>query len=324
MMNGAAARPMGSAEWGMLVALSSLWGCSFFFVGVAVRELPPLTIVVLRVGLAALALHLGMRAMRLRVPTERRVLLVFLGMGLLNNAVPFTLMVWAQGAIASGLTAILNATTPLFAVLVAHVMTRDERATPAKLAGVLVGFAGVAALIGAGALGSLGVAVAAQLAVLAGALSYALAGVYGRCFKAMGVSPLATATGQVTASTLLVLPLALVVEHPWTMAWPSAAAIAAVLGLALVSTALAYILYFRLLASAGAVNLLLVTFLIPLSAVLLGAAFLGERLEPRHFAAMALIGLGLAAIDGRPIGWLRRRGRCARLSGPRPVPPRSG
>jgi drug/metabolite transporter (DMT)-like permease len=322
MADGTAARRMGPAEWGMLVALSVLWGGSFFFVGVAVKELPPLTIVVLRVGLAALALHLVLRLMGHRFPTRRPVLLAFLGMGLLNNALPFTLMVWGQGHIASGLAAILNATTPLFTVLVAHVLTRDERATPAKLAGVLVGFAGVAVMIGGAALGSLGVALAAQAAVLAGALSYAFAGIYGRRFKAMAVSPLATASGQVTASTLLMLPLALALERPWTLPVPSAAA--AVGGLALVSTALAYILYFRLLAAAGATNLLLVTFLIPVSAVLLGATFLGERLEPRHFAGMALIGLGLAAIDGRPFGWLRRGRRSVPLSGPRPLPPRSG
>jgi drug/metabolite transporter (DMT)-like permease len=167
-------------------------------------------------------------------------------------------------------------------------------------------------------------ALTAQAAVLAGALSYAFAGIYGRRFKAMKVSPLATATGQVTASTLLMLPLALALERPWALPVPSAAAAAAVVGLALVSTALAYILYFRLLAAAGATNLLLVTLLIPASAILLGATFLGERLEPRHFAGMALIGVGLAAIDGRPFGWLRRGGRSVPLSGPRPLPPRSG
>ena len=317
-------RRMGPAEWGLLIALSVLWGGSFFFVGVAVKELPPLTVVLLRVGLAALALHLVLGLMGLRFPTERRVLTAFGGMGLLNNAIPFTLMVWGQGHIASGLAAILNATTPLFTVLVAHVLTRDERATPAKLVGVLVGFAGVAVMIGGAAVGSLGIAVAAQTAVLAGALSYAFAGVYGRRFKAMGLSPLATAAGQVTASTLLMLPLAFILDHPWTFAGPSAATATAMLGLALLSTALAYILYFRLLAAAGATNLLLVTFLIPASAILLGAGFLGERLEPRHFAGMALIGLGLAAIDGRPIGWLRRRDRSVRSNDLRPVPPRSG
>ena len=241
-----------------------------------------------------------------RFPTEPAVLLAFLSMGLLNNVVPFTLMVWGQGHIASGVASILNATTPLFTVLVAHALTTDERATPLKLLCVAVGFAGVAAMIGGAGLSSLGTAVAAQLAVTAGALSYAFAGIYGRRFKAMGVPALATAAGQVTASTLILLPVMLVLDRPWALPWPSASTLAAILALALFSTALAYILYFRLLASAGATNLLLVTFLIPVSAILLGVAFLGERLEPRHLAGMALIGLGLAAIDGRPIARLRR------------------
>ena len=151
-------------------------------------------------------------------------------------------------------------------------------------------------MIGGAALRTLGVDVLAQLAVLAAAISYAFAGVYGRRFKAMGVAPAATAAGMLTVSTLLLLPAMLIVDRPWTLPAPSAATVAALLGLALISTALAYILYFRLLASAGATNLLLVTFLIPVSAILFGATLLGERLAPRHFLGMALIGCGLAAI----------------------------
>ncbi|HEV2602314.1 MAG TPA: EamA family transporter [Microvirga sp.] len=290
---------MGPREWAMLVVLSVVWGGSFFFVGVAVKEWPPLTIAGLRVALAALALHAVLRVTGTPLPRERAVWRAFFGMGLLNNAIPFSLMVWGQGHIASGLAAILNAATPLFTVLVAHAFTRDERLTGLRLSGVLVGFAGVAVMIGADALASLGVHVLAQLAVLLGTVSYAFAGVYGRRFRALGVQPLVTATGQVTASSLVLLPLALVVEQPWRMGVPSGATIAAILALALVSTAFAYILYFRILARAGATNVILVTFLIPVSAILLGATVLSERLEPRHFAGMALIGIGLAFIDGR-------------------------
>lgn len=299
-------RRMGAAEWALLLALSVLWGGSFLFVGVAVRELPPLTIVVARVALAALALHLVLRAGGRALPRDRRVWAAFFAMGLLNNAVPFTLIAWGQAYIASGVASILNATTPLFTVLVAHVLTADERATPQKVAGVVVGLLGVAAMIGGDALRSLGVDVAAQLAVLAGAVSYAFAGVFGRRFKAMGVGPLETAAGMLTASTLLLAPLMLALDRPWSLSGPSGAALGAVIGLALVSTALAYILYFRILATAGATNLLLVTFLIPVSAILFGAAFLGERLDPRHFVGMALIGLGLAAIDGRAVEAVKR------------------
>ncbi|MGQ9368374.1 DMT family transporter [Azospirillum sp. ST 5-10] len=301
-------RSMGPHDWARLLVLSVLWGGSFLFVGVAVRELPTLTVVVARVALAALALHLAVLAAGRRMTGDPAAWRAFVGMGLLNNAVPFVLIAWGQHHIASGLASILNATTPLFGVVVAHLLTRDETMTGGRLAGVLVGFAGVVVMMGGTALADLGGAdVAAQLAVLGAALSYALAGVYGRRFRAMGVSPLETATGQVTASTLMLLPLMLAVDRPWTLSVPSAAAVAALLALALVSTALAYILFFRILATAGATNILLVTFLIPVTAVALGAAVLGEAVAPRQFAGMALIGLGLAAIDGRAWRALRPR-----------------
>ena len=300
-------QPMRSAEQLQLLALSALWGGSFFFVGVAVEELPPLTIVFIRVALASLALLAILRAAGAPMPRSVRVWAAFLGMGALNNVIPFCLIVWGQTQIASGVASILNATTPLFTVLVAHLATADEKATGGRLVGAVVGFAGVAAILGPGALGALGGAIPAQLACLAAALSYACAGVFGRRFRNMGVAPVATAAGQVTASALLLLPAMLVVDRPWMLPIPSPATLAALAGLALLSTALAYILYFRILAAAGATNLLVVTFLIPVSAILLGVLVLGETLAPRHFAGMALIGLCLAAIDGRPWGALRRR-----------------
>jgi drug/metabolite transporter (DMT)-like permease len=298
---------MGALEWGLLIALSILWGGSFFFVGVAVVEMPPFTIVLLRVAIAALALHLVLRALGVAMPWDAKTWLAFFGMGLLNNAIPFSLIVWGQTHIASGLASVLNATTPLFTVLVAHAMTADERLTRARMAGVLVGLAGVTVMIGPSAIADLGRDVLAQLAVLAAALSYALAGVFGRRFKRMGVAPLATAAGQVTASSLLILPVALMVDHPWAMPMPGSAALGAVLGLALLSTALAYYLFFRILAAAGAVNLLLVTFLIPVSAILLGCLVLGEVLTVEELIGMALIGAGLAAIDGRIPALVRAR-----------------
>lgn len=299
-------RRMGATEWALLLALSVLWSASFLFVGVAVRELPPLTIVVARVALAALALHLVLRVTDRSLPRQKRVWAAFFGMGLLNNAIPFTLFSWGQSHIASGVASILNATTPLFTVLVAHFLTADERATPRKLAGVVIGLLGVAVMIGGAALPSLGVDVLAQLAMLAAAIAYAFAGVYGRRFRAMGVGPIETAAGMLTASTLMLAPLMLIADRPWTLPIPSAVTLGALVGLALLSTSLGYILYFRILATAGATNLLLVTFLIPVSAILFGTTLLGERLELRHFLGMATIGLGLAAIDGRAVDGLRR------------------
>lgn len=294
------------SEWGMLLTLSLLWGGSFFFIGVLVDELPPLTIVVLRVGLAAVVLHLYLIFKGNPISGGRQVWAAFFAMGLLNNVIPFSLIVWGQTHIASGLASILNATTPLFTVVVAHLLTQDERLTPARLGGVVAGFAGVAVLMGPQVLSGLGDDLLAQAAILGAALSYACAGVFGRRFKAMGVKPLHTATGQVTGSAILLVPVALVVDKPWSLSVPSGHAIAALLGLAVVSTALAYVLYFRILATAGATNVLLVTLLVPVSAIVLGVVVLGESLALQSLLGMALIALGLGVIDGRIFRWMPR------------------
>jgi drug/metabolite transporter (DMT)-like permease len=290
---------MSALAWSLLVALSVLWGGSFFFVGVAVAELPPLTLVALRVGLAAAILWAALPLLRVAPPRGLRAWGAIAVMGLLNNAIPFSLIVWAQQSLPSGLAAILNATTPLWTVLVAHALTAEERITPARLAGALLGFLGVAVMMGPDILGGAVAAGAATAAMLAATLSYAAAGVWGRRFRALGVAPMQAAAGQVSASALIMLPLALLVDRPWELAMPSGAAVGAVLGLAALSTALAYVIYFRILALAGAVNLLLVTFLVPVSAILLGTLVLHEALLVRHLVGMALIGAGLVAIDGR-------------------------
>lgn len=297
---------MGPAEWAMLVLLSVIWGGSFFFTGVAVTGLPPFTIVLLRVAIAALVLNLVVPLTGQAMPRDGKSWAAFFGMGLLNNAIPFSLIVWGQTHIASGLASILNAMTPVATVIVAHVLTRDEKMTGNRLLGVLVGLAGVVCMIGPAALSGLGDNVLAQAAVLGATVSYAFSGIYGRRFRTMGISPLATATGQVTASSVLVLPLVLVVDRPWTLVPPAIEVWGAVLGLALLSTTFAYILFFRIMARAGATNLSLVTFLIPVSAILLGTLVLNETLQTKHFLGMALIAAGLVAIDGRLLNRLRR------------------
>lgn len=298
-------RTMTHIEWIMLLALSLLWGGSFFFNGVLVQTLPATTIVFFRVAIAALLLHGVIRFAGQRFPLDRKVLMAFLGMGILNNVIPFSLIVWGQTELASGVASILNATTPLFTVLVAHIFTSDERLTRLRIAGIIAGFAGVAVMLGAGAIADGPVPVFAYMACLGAALSYGFAGVFGRRFREMGVRPLSVATGQLTASSLLLLPAVLIVDRPWTLAAPDMTTIAAMLGLAVFATALAYILFFRILAGGGATNISLVTFLIPPSAIVLGILFLGEALLPRHIAGMALIGLGLLLVDGRAF----RRGR---------------
>jgi drug/metabolite transporter (DMT)-like permease len=293
---------MTRTDWLNLWTLSLLWGGSFFFVEVALRGLPVLTIVWLRVALAAVILWAVMRATGVGLPRPA-VWPALLVMGCLNNAVPFTLFVLAQGEIAGALASILNATTPLFTVLVAHVATTDERITPARGAGVALGFAGVVVMPGGTELGG---AVAAKVACLAAAFSYACAGVWGRRFRKLGVPPLATAFGQVSAAAILLLPVWLWLDAPWRLGWPGSTVAGAVVGIATLSTALAYLIYFRLLASAGATNLLLVTFLIPVSATALGWAALGEKLLPQHLGGFALIAAGLLAIDGRIVRNVRK------------------
>jgi drug/metabolite transporter (DMT)-like permease len=296
---------MSARVWLWLLTLSVLWGGSFFFAKIAVGELPPLTLVLGRVGLAALVLNaiLGPRRLTNRCAPWRS----FVVMGALNNALPFALIFWGQTRIASGLAAILNATTPLFTILVAHLATSDEKLSANKIVALATGLAGVALLVGPDALSHATSGLWGQAACLGAALSYAIAGVYGRRFRSMGIAPMEAVAGQLTAASLLILPIMLVVDRPWLHV-PSAGGEvwSALAGLALLSTALAYVLYFRILAASGATNLLLVTFLIPVTAIVLGAAFLGERLEPRHFSGMTLIGAGLAIIDGRLARLLRR------------------
>lgn len=298
-------RTMGAMEWALLIVLSVLWGGSFFFAEVALVELRPFTVVLCRVGFAALVLVAVVYATGQRLPRRGGLWGAFFVMGALNNLIPFTLIVWGQTHIASGLASILNAATPLFTVVLAHLLTHDEKMTPNRLAGVVLGLAGVAVLIGPEVLRGLGFHLVAQLAVLGAALSYAFAGIFGRRFR--GEPPLVVAAGQVTATTVMILPIALFADRLWAVPLPGATTWAAIAGLAVLSTALAYVIFFRILATAGATNLLLVTLLIPVSAILLGTAILGERLAFGHFAGMALIGLGLAAIDGRPLKALRRR-----------------
>ncbi|MFN8592087.1 MAG: DMT family transporter [Thermomicrobiales bacterium] len=303
-----ASRHMGPIEWGMLLFLSLLWGGSFFFNRIAVAEVPTLIVVLARVSIAAVALNAIVVLSGHRMPRDRRTWGAFLVMGLINNIIPFSLIVWGQTRIAAGLASILNATTPLFAVLVAHVVTADEKLTASRLCGVLAGIAGVAIMIGPSALTGGGETVA-KMAVLGAAVSYACASIWGRRFRAL--PPAVTAAGQVTASSLVVAPIALAAARPWTLPPPSPPVIGALLGLGLLSTAVGYFLYFAVLARAGATNVVLVTLLVPPSAILLGALFLGERLDGREVAGLLCIAAGLAAIDGRIPrrirGWLMPR-----------------
>jgi drug/metabolite transporter (DMT)-like permease len=297
---------MNRSDWLILGVLAVIWGGAFFFIGVAVKHVPPLTYVWLRLTIAAAAMwgYVYLKGEKLGLPPSAWGSILLLA--LLNNALPFTLFGWGQTHIASGLASILNATTPIWGVVVAHFLTLDERMTPRKIAGVLLGFGGVATMIGPSLLSSLGTSGLAQLACVAASLSYALAAVWARRFRRQGISPMSVTTGQLTAGAVMMLPLSMFVDQPWTDASPPLSAIGAITALALFCTAFGYVLYFRLIATSGATNALLVTLLVPPVAILLGALFLNETLASQDFVGLGLIALGLAAIDGRLLSVFRR------------------
>lgn len=300
---------MGLGEWLLIGVLSMIWGGSFFFIAVAVSEVPPFSLVLCRVGLAAVSLLAYCVLTGRRLPLDPALWGAFLIMGAVNNLIPFSLIAWSQQHIQSSLASILNATTPIFSVLLTHFLTREERLTLNRAGGVLLGWLGVALLIGIDAVGGLDLQVMGYVAVLGAALCYACAAIFGRRFR--NVPPITVTTGMLCCSTVMLIPLALIFEQPLSLD-PSLTAWGAILGLSLISTSLAYLIYFRVLATAGATNILLVTFLIPVSAILLGVLILGERLEWNALGGMLIIFAGLVAIDGRLLrgrGAKRSRGR---------------
>lgn len=286
-----------AANWGLLLFLSLIWGGSFFFVEVALTELPPFTIVFGRVLIGAVFLNAMVMATGRKMPGSGRLWRQFFVLGILNNFIPFSLIVWGQTQISGGLAAILNAATPFWAVVLAHFLTSDEKLRAHRLAGVVVGIGGVVFIVGPGALTGQSGTVWGQLAVVGATVSYALAGIYGKRFRE--VPFLVTATGQITATTILMAPIVVIFERPWLSPpslWVTWAALA---GLGIISTAIAYIIFFRLLASIGTTNLLLVTLLIPVSAMGLGFLFLNEVIRPEQLIGLLVIGIGLVIIDGR-------------------------
>ena len=298
---------MGRTEWLMLLGLALVWGSAFMFIKVAVAHFEPLTYVSLRLIIAAAALLIVVRASGRRLSLPWTLWGSVAVLALLNNVIPFVLFGWGQRHIASGLAAILQATTPIWGVLAAHLMTRDERLTPARLAGVLVGFAGVAVMIGPQIASDGGDHLLAQFACLLASFLYALAGIHARRFKALGVGPLDLAAAQFVVGAVMLTPVALLIDQPWHGLPTSLAAWASVAVLALVCSAAAYIVSFRLIERAGATNSLLVTLLVPPVAILVGAMAFGETLGLNQLGGLILIGAGLAVIDGRIVGAVRAR-----------------
>jgi drug/metabolite transporter (DMT)-like permease len=293
-----------TSDWLLLVLLSVLWGATFFFIAVANPHVPPFTLVLGRVGIAALALVPAVFLLGERLPTTAAGWWPFVVQAGINNVIPFTLMVYGQQRIAGGLAAVLNATTPLFTLVVARLFA-GEALTAGKLAGVLLGIAGVGVLVGPEALGSNASSVIGMLCILGGALSYAVSALWMRRLR--HIPPLVSSAAQLTCSTAMLLPLAGAIDRFWLLPAPGAPATLAVLGLALLSTALAYIVFFRINATAGPTNVMLVTLLIPVTATVLGVLILGETLTSNQIAGALVIASGLVVIDGRLPAWFGRR-----------------
>jgi drug/metabolite transporter (DMT)-like permease len=296
---------MTAQYWGLLVFLSFLWGGSFFLTSVAIKEITPFTLVFFRLTIADIALLIIIIAIGARIPRDLPTWWQFLVLGTFGSALPFSLIFWGMLKVSGGLASILTSMTPLSTIIIAHFFTTDEKLTWRRLWGVLVGVGGVIVVVGPSVLSDSNSDIAAQVAILAASVCYGIAGVYGKRF--FGMPPVVVAFGQVASAAVLMLPMALVFEHPFTQNMPSASAIASVVALALFSSALAFIVFFRILMRVGATNVVLVTLLIPVTAIFLGAAILGEKLLLRHFAGLAVIVCGLLIVDGRIIDYFRRR-----------------
>lgn len=298
-------KTLSGRAWAELFLLALLWGASFLSIRIALNEIGFVTAVAHRVFWAALVLWGVVWLRGLPVPHSPRLWIGFLMMGLLNNVIPFSLMAWGQLHIETGLTSILNAATAIFGVVVAAIVFVDERLSLRRVVGVGLGFAGVATAIGLDSLARLDLRSMAQLAVLCGTFSYALAAAWGR-LRLSGLAPQVAAAGMLTGASLVMVPAALILEGVPSLTL-SPATFAAIAYYALAATAFAYLLYYRVLAMAGSGNLMLCTLLIAPIAIVLGAVVLGEELKPQAYAGFALLALGLTVLDGRLWRWITRQ-----------------
>lgn len=299
---------MRTQDWLLLVLLSVLWGATFFFIAIAGPEVPPFTLVLVRVGIAALVLVPMVFIIGYRLPSSRDAWLLFIVQAIINNVIPFTLLVYGQRYIASGLAAVLNATTPLFTLIVMRVFA-GEALTSGKVFGVLLGVGGVAVLIGPEAVTANASSVVGMLCILGTSLSYGFSALWMRRLR--HIPPLVSSAAQLTCSTVLLLPMAAFIDRFWLLPAPSAPVLLAILGMALFSTALAYIVFFKISASAGPGNVMLVTLLIPVTATALGVLVLDETLTVYQIAGALIIASGLVVIDGRLFARFRREAKPA-------------
>ena len=286
-------KPSMATELALLLLLASLWGASYTFIKIGVATIPPITFIAARTLIAGLILVVVMRSRGLRLPSDAATWRRFLFQACLNSAIPFTLIAWAETSVDAGLATILNSTTPIFAFLMTAAITRHEAVTTRKLFGVVAGIAGICLVIGMEAFGGLGRDVLPQLAVVAATISYAGAAIFGRGFK--GLHPIMPAAGSMICGAAILIPLSLVIDRPWTLS-PSANSIAALLGLSIFSTALAFVIFFRLIHTLGTVGTTAQAYLRVPIGVGIGVLFLGETLASTAWIGMAFVIVGVAAM----------------------------
>ena len=288
-----AAAPNRAVEFALLLVLAVLWGGSYTFIKLGVETIPPLTLIAARTLIAGLVLLMVIRWRGLRLPRDLATWRLFVVQACLNSVVPFTLIAWAERSVDAGLATILSSTSPIFVVLLSCLSASAERLPRLRLAGIAAGLAGTVLIVGTQAITGFGEQLWAQLALVAASICYGGAALFGRSFK--GLDPIMPAAGSLLCGALVLLPLSLVLDRPWTLA-PSVQSIQALIALSLVSTALAFVIYFRLIARLGSVATTSVAYLRVPTGVLIGMIFLGEALVPTAWAGLALVIMGVMAM----------------------------
>ena len=280
-------------ELALLLLLATLWGASYTFIKLGVATIAPITLIAARTAIAGLLLLAIMRWRGVRMPRDGATWRRFLMQACFNSVIPWTLLAWGERSVDAGLATILNSASPIFTFLLTAAVTRHEAASPRKLFGVVAGMAGICLIVGIGAFDAIGVGLVAELAIVVAAICYACAAIFGRSFG--GLDPMAPAAGSLLAGAAFLIPASLVMERPWTMA-PSAVSVLALLALAVVSTALAFVIYFRLIQTLGSVGTTAQAYLRVPIGVAIGVALLGERLSPTAWIGLACVVTGVAAM----------------------------
>ena len=289
--------PAMAVELALLTLLATLWGASYTFIKLGVATIPPLTLIAARTLIAGVLLLLILGLRGLRMPRDATNWRRFLFQACLNSVIPFTLIAWAERSVDAGLATILNSTSPIFTFLLTLAITRHEAVTGRKLFGVIAGMAGICSIIGVQALGGIGAQLAAQIAIVAATLCYAGAAIFSRSFK--GLDSMIPATGSLLCGAVILLPVSLVVDRPWTLA-PTTSSVLALIGLATFSTALAFVIYFRLILTLGSVGTTAQAYLRVPIGVAIGVLFLGESLSTTALLGLASVVIGVAAMTIPP------------------------